>query len=216
MSRHTARHPAIPSRRRATLFFPFFLPLLVLLTAVVYWPGLTGPFLFDDFANLDALGQYGGVRDLETLRLFVLGGHSGPAGRPIALLSFLLDSTTWPADPRPFKVTNLLLHLLNGVILFALTRLLLLLSGKLGPGRCTFAALLVAGAWLLHPFLVSTVLYPVQRMAMLSTLFILLGLWGYAHGRLLLTKKPLRAYLWMSVSLAGCTVLAILSEENGV
>ena len=215
MSRHFS-HPPANRQWAAELFLPVALLLLALLTAAAYWPGLSGPFLFDDFSNLDALGQYGGVRDLETLRLFILGSHSGPTGRPLALLTFLLDSNTWPTDPRPFKVTNLALHLVNGTILFALTRQLLLLSGKLSTKRCTFSALLAAGAWLLHPFLVSTVLYVVQRMAMLSTLFVLMGLWGYTYGRLQLAEYPRRAYVWMSASLAGCTILAVLSKENGV
>ena len=83
------------------------LTLLALACVMIYWPGLSGPFLFDDFANLDALGQYNGVRDWQTFKLFVLGNASGPTGRPIAMLSFLIDARNWPTDPRPFKTTNL-------------------------------------------------------------------------------------------------------------
>ena len=168
MSPHSTRLlAAFSGQQTGVLLFPLILPFLLLLTFIVYWPGLSGPFLFDDFANLNALGAYGGVRDLETLRLYVLGGQSGPTGRPISLLSFLLDGQNWPTDPRPFKVTNLLLHLLNGIALFAITRQLLLLMGSLSPNRVTFVASLASGAWLLHPYLVSTVMYPVQRMEIL-------------------------------------------------
>ena len=75
--------------------------------------------------------------------------------------------------------------------------------------------MLAAGAWLLHPLLASTVLYVVQRMAILSTLFVLLGLWGYTRGRILLESRRRSGYIWMSLSLAGGTILAILSKENG-
>ena len=88
--------------------------LLLLLAIVVYLPGLSGPFLFDDFGTLAELGQRGGIRDWETFRAFVFGGHAGPTGRPLALLTFLLDATNWPADAWPFKRTNVVIHLING------------------------------------------------------------------------------------------------------
>jgi hypothetical protein len=59
----------------------FFLFLLV---GVVYWPGLSGPFVLDDFGSIKALGDRGGVVDWETFKAFVLGGNSGPTGRPVS------------------------------------------------------------------------------------------------------------------------------------
>ncbi len=180
---------------------------------MIYWPGLSGPFLFDDFANLDALGKYNGVRDWETFKLFVLGNASGPTGRPVAMLSFLIDARNWPTDPRPFKTTNLIIHLLNGLLLFALSQKLLGL--RHGPGTARLAALCVTAIWLLHPLNISTVLYPVQRMALLSALFVLLGLTGYVHGRSLLGRNSRQAYGLMSISLLLAGLLATFSKENG-
>src|SRR5580765_379939 len=91
--------------------------IAILLCLCVYWPGLSGGFLFDDDPNLSPLGSYGGVRDWETFKSFVTTGFAGPLGRPIALASFVLDATTWPAAPYPFKLTNLWIHLLTGVAL---------------------------------------------------------------------------------------------------
>src|SRR5687768_2841566 len=88
--------------------------LLFAAVALAYWPGLHGGFLFDDYANLDALGRYGGVRDLHSFLYFLTSGEADPTGRPLAQLSFLLDARDWPADPWPFKRSNVLLHLLNG------------------------------------------------------------------------------------------------------
>ncbi len=189
------------------------LVLLALTCVMIYWPGLSGPFLFDDFANLDALGKYNGVKDWGTFRLFVFGNASGPTGRPIAMLSFLIDARNWPTDPRPFKTTNLVIHLFNGLLLFTLSKKLLSLRHDLGTASLT--ALCVAAIWLLHPLNVSTVLYPVQRMALLSTLFVLLGLTGYVHGRSLLTTDKRKAYGLMSISLVLAGMLATFSKENG-
>ncbi len=72
------------------------------------------------------------------------------------------------------------------------------------------------GFWMLHPYMVSTTLYVVQRMAQLATLFVLAGLVGYLHGRLLMQNRRTSGYLWMSVSLCLGTALAALSKENGI
>src|SRR6185369_4769326 len=127
-------------------------------------PGLRGGFLFDDFANLPALGAFGPIDNVATFLYYITSGSADPTGRPLALLSFLIDARNWPADPAPFKRTNLLLHLLNG----ALLGWLLLRLGKalaLDATRATIAAVFGSALWLLHPLLVSTVLYIVQREA---------------------------------------------------
>jgi tetratricopeptide (TPR) repeat protein len=69
---------------------------------------------------------------------------------------------------------------------------------------------------MLHPFLVSTTLYAVQRMAQLAMLFAVGGLVTYLYGRSLLATNKTRAYLVMSLSLGVFTVLATFSKENGV
>ncbi|WP_207780879.1 tetratricopeptide repeat protein [Cognatiluteimonas telluris] len=102
-------------------------PLLGLLglLAIAWWvylPGLSGGFLFDDFPNLDALGASGRVDDWATFWRYITSGSADPTGRPLALLSFLVDARDWPADPRPFLRTNVLLHLANATVLYALLR----------------------------------------------------------------------------------------------
>jgi tetratricopeptide (TPR) repeat protein len=182
--------------------------------AAAYWAGLGGPFLFDDFGTVAALGDYGGVTNWETFKSFVFHGNAGPTGRPLSLATFLIDGTQWPTDPWPFKRTNLVIHLLNGALLGVLTLQVLRIAG-LERRQAHWAALLSAAAWLLHPFLVSTTLYVVQRMTQLSALFVLAGLVGYLYGRMRLESERLKAYVIMSGSLGLGTVLAVLSKENG-
>lgn len=191
-----------------------FFVIILLLTVGCYWPGLSGGFLFDDFPNLEGLGAYGGVVNYETFKSFVLTGWSGPFGRPISLLSFLLDDNTWPSYAPWFKQTNLLIHLLVGLMLCWSALLLLRLYGY-AEKKAVWIAVLTASFWLLHPYFVSTTLYVVQRMAQLAALFMLAGLAGYLHGRLLLATRPLKAYLWMTISLGLGTLLAVFSKENG-
>ncbi|MDD4887927.1 MAG: hypothetical protein PHO64_13575 [Thiomonas sp.] len=191
------------------------LAVLLALTWLAYWPGRTGPFLFDDFSNLAPLGDFGQIDSWWKVVAFLTSGFAGPTGRPLSLATFLLDARNWPAAPEAFKLTNVAIHLLNGVLLAGLSAAL---SRALGLARrpAAWAGVLAAGLWLLDPFWVSTTLYVVQRMAMLAATFVFAGLWGYAHGRSLLAQGRRRAgYAWMSISLALGTLLAVLSKENG-
>jgi tetratricopeptide (TPR) repeat protein len=182
---------------------------------LAYWPGLSGPFLFDDFGNISALGEMGGVTDSHSFRSFVFGGHAGPTGRPLALLTFLLDANNWPADSWPFKRTNLIIHLVNGLLLGALTQQILKVLRY--PSRdAAWIALFATAIWLLHPFLVSTTLYVVQRMAQLSVLFIFAGLLIYVRARRRVGDDPVRAYWTISIALPVFTLLSMLSKENGI
>ena len=190
--------------------------LIVLLAAVLaYWPGLDGPYLLDDFGSIAVLGDYGGVTNWETFQRFVFGGHAGPTGRPISLLSFLIDANNWPADSLPFKRTNLVIHLINGILLGVLTTMVLKCLDVSERG-VRWIALVATAMWILHPFLVSTTLYIVQRMAQLSTLFMFAGLALYLYGRLQVAENTRKAYFIMTAAVGVFTLLAMLSKENGI
>lgn len=184
-------------------------------TLVSLWPALTGPFLFDDFHNLEKLGSLGGITDWDRLTYYVFGGTAGALGRPLSLLTFLLNDVSWPSDPWSFKYTNLLIHLLNGVLVFALSRQLSRLAGAANQ-RADWVAIGTTALWLLHPLQVSTVMLVVQRMTQLSALFTLAGLLLFVHGRSQLAERPRAAYFWMSAGIGAGGVLATLSKENGV
>jgi tetratricopeptide (TPR) repeat protein len=78
------------------------------------------------------------------------------------------------------------------------------------------AALFGAGAWLLHPLLVSTTLYIVQREAMLPATFVLIGMLGWMASREALARGHVkRALAGMALSAWLCTGLAVLSKANG-
>src|SRR5690348_1424798 len=102
---------------RATIAFTVMLALLLAAAWFSYHPGLAGDFLFDDFGNLPAIGATGPIDHWATFWRYITSGTADPTGRPLTLLSFLLDARDWPASPRPFKITNLLLHILNGALL---------------------------------------------------------------------------------------------------
>lgn len=157
---------------------------LVLLTLAAYWPGLAGGFLFDDYPNL-VLDPDWKVTSFEwsQWRRAAFEGIASEGGRGLALLSFAANHIFTGMDPWPMKLTNLLMHTANGLIVLLLCRRIFALAAFLGPAPGNFAAWAIAAAWLLHPIQVSTVLYVVQRMEIGSQGFTLLALLFYLIGR---------------------------------
>jgi len=188
-----------------------FLVVLVA-AALVYQPALKGPFLLDDFDNLGVLKHQ--VVDLQSLKSYLATGNAGPLGRPIAKLSFLLDDNAWPSSPDNFKRTNLYIHLLIGVVVFAAFRLML--RFRLTPSAADWSALFIAAFFLLHPLQVSTTMYVVQRMTQLASLFVMLGVALHVYWRTKFDAIGYRELIWMTSSLGVCGLLAILSKESGV
>lgn len=168
----------IPSRYRSLL------PALLLLLAgmLAFGPGLGGRFLFDDYANIVSNPRvHMETLDLDSLRNAMRGFEPGSYGRPLATLSFALDHYVGGRNPLPYKVSSLLVHLFNALMVLLLSRRLLDLAW---PGRENgWAALAVASAWAVHPLQVSSVLYVVQRMETLSLSFVLVALLAYLRGR---------------------------------
>ena len=136
--------------------------------------------------------------------------------RPISMLSFAVNYYISGLDPLPFKATNLAIHVATGLAIYALGIQLIprLLRQVAAPATTRAIALVAASIWMLHPLHVSNVLYVVQRMNQLSTLFALLGLLCYSVGR----WQMLRTGSGLATSLCGLTafgILSLFSKENG-
>ena len=143
------------------------------LTLWLYWPGLTGPFLLDDEYNIAPLllGSY----SPSAIWYALTHNESGLFGRMLSTASLLF--TGWLHGPGSwgFKYHNLLIHLLTGLLLIGCCGRLL--GWRLAQREAWPLAVLAGIFWLLHPLQVSTVLYPVQRMAQLGVLFTVAGLY---------------------------------------
>jgi tetratricopeptide (TPR) repeat protein len=91
---------------------------------------------------------------------------------PLTWLSVMLDVQLFGLDARGHHATSLVLHALNTVLLFALTR-------RLGIGRG--ASAFSAGLFGLHPLHVESVAWVAERKDVLSMLFGLLALLTYVR-----------------------------------
>lgn len=200
----------------ANTIYLFSIPaLLIFICSVIYWPGLDGIFLLDDYVNLNHLGSIGGVTDLNSLFNFVFGNRIGPTGRPVSMLSFLIDDQYWPGSASTYKYTNLMLHNLCGLIIFLFIYRISKALNK-NEGQAIVLSTFCSALWLLHPFNVSTTLYVVQRMTQLVSIFTLLGVLCYGYGRVKLSTHQIKAYLMMSLGVGAFGFLAFFSKENGI
>jgi len=178
---------------------------------LMYQPALDGPFMLDDYENLGVMKA--GVEDAGSLKRYLERGNAGPLGRPVAKLSFLIDDNAWPSSPESFKRTSLYFHLLTGIVLFSALRLLL--RSVVARSKSEWLALLVMAFFLLHPLQVSTTMYVVQRMTVLSGLFVLVGVFFHVYLRTKYSELRPRELAFLTLSLGVWGGLSILSKESG-
>jgi tetratricopeptide (TPR) repeat protein len=207
------------------------LALVVALSALIFMPGVSGPYVFDDYSNL-LVNSYLRIRslDIDSLRLASYSLASGPLHRPIAMASFAINYYfAGSFSPSvPYKLTNIILHAVNGILIFLFIRLVLARIAHVyyrsqhvaGAVDTPHAPTLLAGAiallWVIHPIQLTSVLYVVQRMTELAALFTLLGLICYLSGRkTMLAGKKTGVWLAGAGPLGfGC--LGIYSKETAL
>lgn len=186
---------------------------LCLLAALLYLPGLSGPWLVDDEVNLGVFLHH--TPDNAPYAELIFGNNSGPLGRSVAMASFALNHALGLFSTSALKATGVLFHIANGAVLFAL---LLALFRKRSPipavSSLALAALLTAW-WLLLPLHTSTVLYIVQRMTQVATFFSLLTCLTWVVGRTAQQAGALKkAGGLLLISLFIFFPLAIFAKES--
>lgn len=201
------------------------LVFLLTLTFVVYQPGLYGDYEFDDLSNITNNENLKDFSQSSGKSLYdaAFSSYSGPLKRPISMGSFALNAaTTGLGQPLYFKLTNLVIHLINGILVYWLVGLILqrlrqidtlALDAKAGLWiQCS-----AAGLWLLHPINLTSVLYIVQRMTSLASGFTFLAIGLYILGRERLRRQSgHQGWYLIWGGLIGAGTLAILSKETGV
>lgn len=193
--------------------FPLLIMLIGLLVcAAIYIPGLSGPWLVDDEANLEGFTRF--AQGQAPYSDIILSNHSGPLGRAVSMATFAGNHALGLFSSPALKTTNLIIHLLNCLLIFFL---LSQLFRRRAPALTSnLLASCLAIWWLLLPLHISTVLYIVQRMTQVSTFFSLSACLSYVMGRELLTMYPLRSKLILSSSLLLLLPLAVFAKESGI
>lgn len=159
-------------------------PYIVLLfwTAILYFPSLSNPFVYDDQSqivkNPNINSSAAALVYFRQPMAFdqAFGQQSGSFYRPFFWLSLLIDNKIGGRNPEFFHATNILLHALNGILLFVIFR-----RWFTGP-----LPLLAALAWLSLPIHTEVVAWISGRAMSLATVFVLLDVFSalkYAERR---------------------------------
>ena len=195
------------------------------ITLAVYWPGLSGGFLFDDYPNIvDNKGVQPHDASIPSLVGAALSSPASEFKRPLASLSFAINYLASGLDPYWMKLTNLLIHLLNGWLIYLLSLVLLQSDPVHRHSHAPVVAMLIAAGWMLLPINPTAVLYVVQRMESMANLFVLLGLLGYTIGRRRMLGlhlghsegTPWGGLILCTTSITVLTALGLLAKETAV
>lgn len=185
-----------------------FAALLVGLVFAAYRAAPDNTFHFDDYANIVEQASLH-VDEPRPRALIEASLESRHPQRFVANLTLALDWWRGNGSPRPFLWTNLFIHGLGALLVYALLATLL----GAGHGRrdlvVAAAAFFGAAWWALHPIQVQAVTYVVQRMASLAAVLVIATVLAYVRGRL----DPRRRWRWLTVA-AVCALLAVFTKEN--
>lgn len=170
---------------------------LVAATVWLYWPAMGFDFLNWDDPWYVVNNEL--IRSWSPANLVRIATE--PVARnfaPLTILSFLIDHTLWGLHPTGYHLTNILLHAVNGCLVFMLIRQL--------TGR-DFVAWTTAILFLVHPVQVETVVWISSRKGLLSAAFMLASLLFWCR-----PERSGRDEAWGIVLLIG----ALLSKAIAV
>jgi protein O-mannosyl-transferase len=136
------------------------------LTLIAYWPACQGVYLLDDFRVI--------AQNPEVQAGWPSFSWRSPSQRYLMLVTFASDVRLFGSGPWGHHLTNLILHLLAGFVLY------LLASQVLRQKEVIYSDWLAAGLsaiWLCHPINTQAVTYLTQRGEVLAGLcYLLIGL----------------------------------------
>jgi Flp pilus assembly protein TadD len=181
------------------------LSFLAILVFLIYSNTLEGPFIFDDMNNIVENPHIRLTR--LTLKDITRAGLESPSSRrPVANISFALNYYFSGYNVLGYRLVNILIHFMTGVLLYLFAKTTLEVSSlstryKFQGWVPFFTALI----WLVHPIQSQSVTYIVQRMNSMAGMFYILSLLLYATAR---RGRDTRKK-W--VLFAGCILSGILS-----
>lgn len=196
---------------------------VILVSTLVFLPGVSGPFVLDDQANLiENPHIYIKSLNIDELEFAASTAQTGYRyERGLSFISFALNyyGSGGALVPTHIKLTNIVIHAFNATLVLALlNRLIQKIQGS-RQNKAVVSAPLLAGflttLWACHPIQVSTVLYAVQRMTLLSGTTTLIGCLAYVIYRTAETRSNYRLTLMYCI-VAGCILTGFHFKENAI
>ncbi len=122
---------------------------------------------------------------------------------PLQIVSYMMDYSVWRLWPGGFVLTNIALHLANGILIYRLLQ---------GWYEKRLVALLASAIFLVHPVQVESVAWISQRKSLLAVLFFLVAWEQYCRYRRASPGMAKRAYAISCIAF----VLSLLSKTTTV
>ncbi len=182
--------------------------LIAVVMFATYQQALDNDFLFDDRVNITQHEPLH-VSEFSLQKFWSAGTHALLKSRIVPSITFAVDWWRGDGEAKAFIQTNMLLHAINGFLVFILISLVM--KTRVDQTIACSVALLSALIWLTHPIQAQAVTYIVQRMSSMAALFTLLAVIAYIKSRQasLLQARIAWATLLLFSALAGA-----LSKEN--
>jgi len=155
-------------------FACLLIPVLVL---GVYGSFVNGPFLYDDPAHIlqnRTVTSFKSLFDVSSLKALFLTPY-GLSNRPFLYLTYGLNYHASGASPAAFRITNILIHFINTMLLFLLTWRIAQ-TAKRTSSEVFWCSLTAGCIFAVHPLLTESVTYIAGRSATLCATFYLAGL----------------------------------------
>ena len=170
---------------------------LILLGLVTFWPSVDFDFVnWDDPAYVEhnILIKSWSLTNLKGICSDVVTRNYAP----LTIFTFLIDHSFWGMDAGGYHATNVLLHVVNGVLVY------LLLSRLTGN---SYVAWLSAGLFLIHPVQIESVVWISSRKGLLASMCMLWAL------RIRLRPEPEAKHdLWYNILLFA----ALMAKAHAV
>jgi len=152
----------------------FFILLIIIIGGGIYANSLPNSFVYDDLVTVE---ENLFIRDWGNLKRFVSADYYSRSEeysfRPLVTLTYFSDYAIFGLKPWGYHLTNLLLHLLTGIVIFFLSKRIL--PGRVGP-------LLAALIFIIHPVQTEAVNGISFREDLLCCLFFISSLLIYISG----------------------------------
>ena len=205
-----ARTPS-PQAGAARLRLLGSLAVLAGLVVLAYFNSFRTEWQFDDHPNITE-NPYIRVQSLGPSSLWRAMVQDRQQNRPFSNLTFALNYYFNQTNIWGYHLVNLIWHLLATWAAFLALRLTFRRVGRPEP-RSSWAALLAAAAWSVHPIQTQAVTYIVQRQTVMASALMLGSLAAYISGREALAQSRRRGfYLAAGLSL----ILAMGSKEIAI
>jgi len=189
--------------------------IIILAGVLAYANNLSGPFIFDDGATVV---ENTSIRDLGSTAVLFAEREMPTAGRPVVNVSFAVNYAFGGLSVRGYHLTNLGIHLLCAVVLFALVRRTFEVArgaGLTAPPNVNpiDIALAIALIWTLHPLNTEVVDYVTQRTESLMALFYLLTLHASASAHPILAVAACGLGMACKESMVTAPVMVMLYDR---